>query len=137
MVETKGGRVGPGKQFITLYLDKSLVEQCDRLAAAQDISRSKYLVNIIEESIAQDGIAVQAMTNPVVSSALMSAFANPEVLRAITGVMRSELSDDQLNLFQRAMTTTASMAEEAGMRSGVKLTPRGGVARKNKKRGKR
>lgn len=96
-------RVGPGKMVVTLYLTIDLVKRIDRIASARDLSRSKYIEQALESSITDDEVTVQALTDPVIGPAFMSAFAKPEVLRAMSATLKQDLNDEQLSLFQRAM----------------------------------
>ena len=113
----KGGRVGPGKQFITLYLNKETVKRLDDLAAAKNTSRSRFCEQLILDGLQDSELTVRAMTTPVVRDALFSVLAKPDVLRAIMRGMQDELSDDQLELFSRAMIGASQAVEKADPQS--------------------
>ncbi|HWI02764.1 MAG TPA: ribbon-helix-helix protein, CopG family [Acidimicrobiales bacterium] len=108
------------KRFITLYLDNGVVERIDRLAAAQDASRAKYLERLIIEHLDEDEATVQAFTNPVLLNALMQVFGQPDVARQLVQTMRRDVSDDQLQLFQEAMMTTAEKMNKRAARKPMK-----------------
>ena len=131
----KGGRLGPGKAFLTAYVERSVVERLDAVAAAQDLSRSKLIERLVIDGLQDMELEVRALTDPVVGPAIINAFARPEVLRAMANVLRQDLSDDQLQLFQQAMHATSDQLNHmhAKRRPSAKRTPRAGNSRKGKK----
>ena len=100
-----GGRLGPGKAFVTLYIDRELLTRIDRLAANHDESRSKYIAGLLADAVTQEELGVQVFTNPVLMKAYGAAMSQPGVLRQLLNTMRSDLNDSQLELFQRAVAT--------------------------------
>ena len=54
---------------------------------------------LLSDALDQAEIVSAATTNPVVMAAVAKAMSEPGVLRSMLDVMRTELSDDQLNLF--------------------------------------
>jgi metal-responsive CopG/Arc/MetJ family transcriptional regulator len=116
---------GPGKTIVSLYFDTDLVKRIDRLAASQDVSRSKWIEAIVSERIDDEEMTVRVMTDPVVAPAMMSALAKPEILRAMTSIMREQLTDEQLSLFSQVMHTAGEHASKrAAKRTAAKRTPR-------------
>src|SRR5674476_229708 len=93
----------PGKRFLAAAIDTDLVVRLDKVAAARGVSRSKYVEEIVRDALDEDEQVVRALNDPVLMPAMMGAFAKPEVLRAMAGVMRAEMSDQQLALFQQSM----------------------------------
>lgn len=129
-----GPRIGPGKTIVSLYFDSDLVKRIDRLAASHDISRSKYIERVVAESIEDDEIAVRVMTDPVVAPAMLSALAKPEILRAMTGLLREQLSDEQLNLFSQVMHSAGKSAAKRAERTAAKQDARAAKQRQKRKR---
>lgn len=71
------------------------------------------------DALDQAEIVSAATTNPVVMAAVAKAMSEPGVLRSMLDVMRTELSDEQLNLFtppvvrERSATTPMRRAVPA------------------------
>ena len=105
-------RIPAGKAFLTIYLDLDTVQRLDKLAAAEDMSRSKLVSDLLLSGLEDRELTVKVMTDPVVAPAMMSALAKPEILRAMMNVMRESLSDEQLELFQRSMAITTHEVEQ-------------------------
>lgn len=103
---------------ITCTLSPRLVRRIDRIAKPLGKSRSELVQQFIEDGLQETETTAAALTNPVIAQALLSSFGRPEVLRAMTSVMRDELSDDQLKLFGDAMTgmTAVVSAGAAGQK---------------------
>ena len=133
----KGGRLGPGKAFVTLYLDKSTVERLDALAAAQNMSRSKFCESLITEGLEESEVTVRAMSNPVIQRALFEVLGKPDVLRSITRSMRDELTDEQLELFQRAMIGATQAVEKAQPGRAAPAAPAAAPLSRGQRRGGR
>jgi hypothetical protein len=131
-------RVPAGKAFLTIYLDRETVERLDKLAGAEDMSRSKLVSDLLTSGLEDRELTVKVMTDPVVAPAMMSALAKPEILRALMGVMRESLSDEQLDLFQRSMAITTHEVEKhhkRQQRAAAKQDAR--PARSRRKKGKK
>lgn len=122
----RAGRVGPGKMIVTLYFDADLVKRIDRLAAADDRSRSKYIEDLVKEGIDKQEMAVRTMTDPVIAPVMMKALASPEVLRALLSMMRTELTDEQLSLFQQTMAAASVQVQKKIGRASAQQSPRRG-----------
>lgn len=114
-------------RLISMRLREDLLRRVDALAAAQHLTRSAVIEQLLLKSIEEDEIGIQVLTDPIVGRALLGAIAKPEVLRAMTGVIRSELTDEQLHLFTRAMASLDShLAKRPAPLPGTPATPRRG-----------
>ncbi len=109
--------------LISMRLPVELVKRIDRMAKLRDVARSVVVQEFISEAIDQQELTVKAMTDPLVSQALMQAFARPEVLRALGSVMREDLTDDQLSLFAAVTTGAAAAAQAADSRKTKEAPP--------------
>ena len=123
---------GPGKTIVSLYFDADLVKRIDRLAASHDISRSKWIEAIVAERIDDEELSVRVMTDPVVAPAMMNALAKPEILRAMTGILREQLTDEQLSLFSQVMHTAGEQATKRAKRTAAKRDARAAKRRRPK-----
>jgi hypothetical protein len=122
-------------QLISMRLPAELVQRMDRMAKLRDVPRSQVVYEFISESIDQEELTVKAMTDPILSGAMMQAFARPEVLRALGSVMRDQLTDDQLSLFAAVTTGAAAAAQSVDLsRRKPAAPPTPPPARKGKKR---
>jgi predicted transcriptional regulator len=106
-----------------MRLPVELVKRIDRMAKLRDVARSVVVQEFISEAIDQQELTVKAMTDPLVSQALMQAFARPEVLRALGSVMREDLTDDQLSLFAAVTTGAAAAARSVDASRKTKEAP--------------
>ena len=101
------------KLKVTIAIDGKLVHRVDRLAKARGISRSAMLCELVADVIGEEELFVKAANQPLLMQSLMRAFAQPGVLRQMAQVMGQDMSDEQLELFQRATSQLASsMAPE-------------------------
>ncbi len=91
------------RSIISITIEPELLKRLDDLADAQGVARSQLIEKLISEGIEGEEMAVRALTNPVVMQAMVGAFRDPTVLRAMAVAVGQELSTEQLQLFQRAM----------------------------------
>lgn len=120
---SKNARVGPGKMLLTIYIDVDLVKRIDRLSSSEDVSRSKYVERVLADSIEQEELTVRTMTDPVVAPAMMKALASPEVMRAMLSMIRQDLTDEQLSLFQQTMHAASEQVQKRAGRVNAKRSP--------------
>jgi predicted transcriptional regulator len=121
--------------YLSLYVSATLKQRLERLAAAKDDSISVVVEQLLGDAIEQEELTVKAVHDPVLGPAMMHAFTRPEVLRALLGVIREDVSDDQLKLFSATMSgvrAAASVGAKTGQPAAFPTPP---PARK--KKGKR
>lgn len=91
------------KTRISITIEPKLVRRLDRLAKSSKLSRSELIEQLCRDGMEDQEMMVKAFTNPVLVEAFGKAFANRDVLRAMTSTMGDELEDDQLELFTATM----------------------------------
>ena len=101
------------KQAVTIAVRPALLKRIDQLAKAKGESRSEAIEHLLLDALEDEELAVRAISNPVISQALLGAMAQPQVMRSMLHAMRSELSDDQLELFSKAMTAATEAVTPA------------------------
>lgn len=127
-------------RLISMRISDDLLKRVDALAGAQHITRSAAIESLLASAIEDTELSVRMMTDPVVGRAILGAIATPEVLRALTAAMRSELTDDQLQLFSRSMATLDQQLAKQKNRPTPATAPAGTLRRSRpsaKQRGKR
>jgi hypothetical protein len=68
---------------------------------------------LCRESIDQEETFIKATQSPILMQALARAFSAPGVLKQMAATVNDELTDEQLNLFQRAMGQLEAKASGA------------------------
>ena len=131
-MNARANKLGPGKTIVSLYFDAELVKRIDRLAAADDTSRSRYIERLVTDGIEQEERTVRVLTDPVIAPTMMKALASPEILRAMAQLMRQDMTDDQLQLFTQTMAAASDQVEKRVGRVRAKRSPERG-RRKNRK----
>lgn len=89
--------------MISFRMLDEVVLRLDAVAAARNVTRSKLMEELLIGALDDEERTIGMMTNPVISQAILGAIAQPEVLRAMSESMRHQLSDEQLELFQKSM----------------------------------
>jgi hypothetical protein len=117
--------------YMNVYITADLKERLEKLARFEELSVSRLVGKLLRDSVEQEELVVKAMSDPVLGPAMASAFARPEVLRALGSVLREDLSDDQLRLF--SAVTHGVVAAAAANPPAVSGTP----PPARKKKGKR
>jgi hypothetical protein len=69
------------------------------------MSRSQLITDIIEAGLDDEELVAKAVSDPVVFPAMVQAFAQPGVMRALLEAMKADVTEEQLNLFQQAVGT--------------------------------
>jgi hypothetical protein len=104
-------RTGKGRTYMTVYVSDALAKRLTRLARAKDVSRSKLAEQLLADGVEHEETMVAAMTDPVVMPAIMKALAEPSVLASMMRAMRADLSDDQLQLFEKQIAAAQAVAD--------------------------
>jgi metal-responsive CopG/Arc/MetJ family transcriptional regulator len=91
------------KVKVSVAMSPDLAKRIDRMAKMTGKNRSETVQGLIEDAIDHQETTAAALSNPTIVSALMGAFAKPEVMRAMVNQMRQEVTDEQLGLFAKAM----------------------------------
>ena len=66
-------------------------------------SRSSYVAEVLRDHVEEQGEAIRAMQHPVLGPALLQAFGNREVLKAVAEVVGDRVDDRQLQLFKKTV----------------------------------
>lgn len=120
------------KPIISITIRPELLSRLDDLADAQGIARSALISKLVEDGIEQEETTVKALAHPVLGPAMVRAFSQPEVIRAMAAVIGQELDPDQLKLFKSVMGEVHAGPPAAA----AAATPGRRDKRKPKKRGK-
>jgi hypothetical protein len=102
------------KRIISFLAPGHLVKRIDGIAAAQNASRSAVIERLLIDSLNEQEDWIRMATDPVVAPAIFGALSQPGVLRAMSAAMREQLSDDQLDLFSKAMHTMQLQMKKPG-----------------------
>lgn len=119
-------------RLISFRIPQDLLTRIDNIAGAKGDSRTQVIEELLRDSIEHEEQLVRAMTDPIVGPAILSALAKPEVMRALTSSLRQDLTDEQLQLFQRATESISAVVTSST--PAPKVTPR---RRPPTKKGKR
>ena len=85
----------------SIGLTTDLLKRLDRVARATGQSRSEVIREMVETGLDQAEMMVKVTTDPVLMAAVGKVMADPAVLRQMIHGLRSELNDQQLDLFQQ------------------------------------
>ena len=88
---------------LSVTLDAEICKRVDRLAKLCRSNRSRVLEDLVIDSLEQNEAAMKAATDPVVMGAFMQALTQPGVVRGLADAIRSDLTDEQMKLFEAAM----------------------------------
>lgn len=100
------------RQAVTFSLPPHLVKAVDDLADAQNLPRSALLRRWIEEKIEGERPMVALLSDPLAGAAIIKAFSDPAVIRAMAAVVGEKVTDDQLQLFHRKISESTEVARE-------------------------
>jgi predicted transcriptional regulator len=106
----------PGKKLKTsVALDPDLIKRLDRVSRASRLSRSELITDLVCAGLDQAENLIKVTSDPVLMAALGKVLTDPGVVRNMVSGLRSELSDEQLELFRTRMDliTTESMRRVA------------------------
>jgi hypothetical protein len=95
------------KQRLSIILDEDLVKRLDQTASALGLSRSALIQQLCDDGLQEVEVSAKVLSDPVVSGAMLSALTQPGVIRSMMGVMREELTSEQLDLFGKAISSAA------------------------------
>lgn len=98
------------KTRVTVAISEDLLRDIDRLADAQGRSRSDYMERCIRDQVRNESVTLKLLQDPVVGPAMVGAFSDPAVLRAMTDRVGEKLSDDELTLFHQALQQISQQA---------------------------
>lgn len=101
-----------GRSVVSVSMPLALAQSVKELAEAKGEPLSVVICDLIRGSIDKEKTVVAAFGNPTVSAAIMKAFAEPGVLRALTESMRASMSDQQLLLFNEGMQAFSQQAQK-------------------------
>jgi hypothetical protein len=104
------------KGRITIMIDAKLLGELDRMGKKLKRSRSEMVQSCIEEFVENARLGVEAFTNPVLADAMLKAFGNREVLRAMARAMGEELDEAKF----AAVEGLFSRLNASGKSKGVK-----------------
>jgi hypothetical protein len=90
---------------VSVALRPSLVNRLDRVAVVRGLSRSQLITDMIEAGLDDEELVAKTVSDPVVFPAMVQAFAQPGVMRALLDAMKADVTQEQLNLFQQAVAT--------------------------------
>jgi hypothetical protein len=106
------------KKFKTsVALDLDLIKRLDRVARASRLSRSELITDLVVIALDEAENLIKLTSDPVLMGALGKVLTDPGVVRNMVSGLRSELSDDQLDLFRDRMdmlTTESTRAVASG-----------------------
>lgn len=99
------------KKQVSVALTPALVKRLDRFAKAQGRSRSAVIEEMCQDGLAEGEVMIKAMNTPVLRDAFVAAFGTKEVQRQLLRTMGEEVSDEQLDLFGKAMKALTESTE--------------------------
>ncbi len=92
------------KKFKTsVALDGDLIKRLDRVARASRLSRSELICDLVWSSLDEAENWMEVTSDPVLIAAIAKALTDPGVVRNMVSGLRSELADEQLDLFRTRM----------------------------------
>lgn len=112
------------RMISSIAMPKELWEAVERLADAQDTSRSRLIERWIREKIEGEKQMVALLGNPVVGRRLAQMFSDPDVLRQLVAALGEKLDDKQLMLFEQGIRGIQGEAEKLTQRKAAPRRPR-------------
>ncbi len=109
------------KLKVSVAIDGDLVKRLDRLGKAAQQSRSELICDLVLSGLEQAELIVKATSDPVLMGAMGRVMADPAVLRNMIAGLRSELSEEQLDLFKTRLDALTGVSSEVTKVLGVKL----------------
>ena len=101
------------KNKTSIALPPALVRRLDRLARAAESSRTQLIREMIEAGLEQTELMVKASSDPVMMRAIGKVMAEPGFFRQMASSLKTELSDDQLELFRGRLEHMGEAVEGA------------------------
>ena len=108
------------KDKTSIALPEALIKRLDRVAKSAGQSRSEMIRELIEDGLGHQEDMIKVTSDPVLMGAFGKVFSDPGVLRALMSGLRSELNEDQLQLFQKRVEAVQSV-EPAKVKSKRKV----------------
>ncbi len=100
------------KVKVSVAMSGDLAKRIDRMAKVTGKNRSQTVQGLIEAAINDQETTASALSNPIIVNALVGAFGKPEVMREVMRQMREEVSEEQLELFVKAMEVGVVVAQQ-------------------------
>jgi predicted transcriptional regulator len=97
---------------MTIAIDPELKKRLDRLGKVAGQSRSELIGDLLLSVLEQAELVVKATSDPVLMGAIGRVMADPGVLRNMIVGLRSELSEDQLDLFKTRLDALTGVSGE-------------------------
>src|SRR5690349_7950213 len=94
---------GRRKVKVSITLTPATARRVDRLGKMAGVGRSAMIEQLVVDSIEQTENVVKAATDPVLMNALAKVLTEPGMLGAMMSSLRTEVGDDQLQLFKQYM----------------------------------
>lgn len=91
------------RRATTMALLPDVVASIDAFARGENLSRSQVVERALVEFLEREKMVAGVFRNDTVTSAFLKAFSEPGVLKQLAAAMQEEVSDDQLELFKRAV----------------------------------
>jgi predicted transcriptional regulator len=97
---------------VTMTLRPELVKRVDRLAKQMGESRSRMAASLLFDALDQQEMAIRATGDPVLMNAVARVMTEPGMMRAVFSGLRSELTEDQFQLFSRYTESVAAAVQQ-------------------------
>lgn len=108
------------RRVVSISISRKLLEAVDAIARGQKLKRSNLIERMIESQVEHERLIAGAFSNPHVVQAFSKAFSQPGMMKTLVAAMGEELTDEQLELFDRglaeAMQPTAQAVVKAKSR---------------------
>ncbi len=95
--------MGANKIKTSIGLDRDLITRLDRIAKVGGTNRSSLITDLVYAGLEQQELMIKATADPVLIRAIGKVITDPGVLRSMVAGMRSELTDDQMALFNQSV----------------------------------
>lgn len=110
--------MGKSLKIITsVSLAPELVKTLDVVAKERRLTRSQLIERLCAEALDRERVVAAAFQDQMVTGAFLRAFSEPGMLRRLASAMSEDLSDEQLNLFTRAVEEASHAAGPAFKRA--------------------
>jgi hypothetical protein len=91
------------RRATTMALLPSVVDSIDAFARGENLSRSQVVERALVEFLGRQKMVAGVFRNDTVTAAFLKAFSEPGVMKQMAAAMQEEVSDEQMELFQRAV----------------------------------
>lgn len=115
------------KKVVSIAVDPALWDRVEELADAQGVSRSAFLVRLLRDAIDQEEDTIKALQNPVIASAMIKAFGDRNVVKAVAQIMNQELTPAQIDTYRTGMEHLAAMPKVVEKKSSRKRRTKKGT----------